>query len=289
MTASAPHTPTPFLKLHGLGNDFVVFDGRTHPLALTTEQTRALADRRTGIGCDQLIVLERPTGPDADVFMRIRNADGGEVEACGNAARCIADLILRESGADKVAIATLSGTVRAWRAENGGITVDMGPARTDWRAIPLAHEIDSLHVPAKAGPLHDAVAVNVGNPHAVFFVEDVLAVDLETHGPKLEHDPLFPERANIEAVQVLSPDRLRVRVWERGVGITRACGTGACAALVAAHRRGLTGRRATIMLDGGALHIEWRDDNHVLLSGPVARSFAGEVDIGGVNIPQAGR
>lgn len=289
MIAPAPHMPTPFLKLHGLGNDFVVFDGRTHPLALTVEQTRALADRRTGIGCDQLIVLERPTGPDADVFMRIRNADGGEVEACGNAARCIADLMLRESGADAVAIATLSGTVRAWRAEKDGITVDMGPARTDWRAIPLAHEIDSLHVPAKAGPLHDAVAVNVGNPHAVFFVEDVLTVDLETHGPRLEHDPLFPERANIEAVQVLSPDRLRVRVWERGVGITRACGTGACAALVAAHRRGLTGRRATIMLDGGALHIEWRDDNHVLLSGPVARSFAGEVDIKEVNTPQADR
>jgi diaminopimelate epimerase len=210
--------------------------------------------------------------------MRIRNADGGEVEACGNAARCIADLVMRETGRPTVTLETAAGLLEARADTAAGVTVDMGPARTDWRDIPLAHALDTLHVPLKLGPLEDPVCTGMGNPHATFFVADVEAIDLAELGPKLEHDPLFPERANIGVVQMLGPDRLRLRVWERGAGITPACGTGACAALVAAHRRGLSGRAATIIADGGMLSIEWRADNHVLMSGAVAESFRGTLD-----------
>jgi diaminopimelate epimerase len=210
--------------------------------------------------------------------MRIRNADGGEVAACGNATRCIADLVMRERGRDRVVIETEAGLLDATAAGPERITVDMGPARLDWRDVPLARECDTLHVPLALSPLADPVACSMGNPHATFFVADADAVDLAALGPVLEHDPLFPERANIGVVQVLSPTRLRFRVWERGTGITIACGTGACAALVAAHRRGFTGRRAEIVADGGPLDIEWRGDGHVLMTGPVATSFRGVLD-----------
>jgi diaminopimelate epimerase len=269
---------TPFLKMHGLGNDFVVLDGRGRQLALDAAATRAIADRHTGIGCDQLIIVEPPRSRGADVFMRIRNADGGEVEACGNATRCIADLVMRETGADRAVVETEAGLLEARAAGLHRIAVDMGPARLGWREIPLARECDTLHAPLALGPLADPVCTGLGNPHATFFVSDVEAIDLAALGPRLEHDPLFPERANIGIAQILSPTRLRLRVWERGAGITPACGTGACAATVAAHRRGLGERRLEIMADGGPLEIEWRADGHVVMTGPVAVSFSGTID-----------
>jgi len=270
---------TPFVKMHGLGNDFVVIDARRDAFSLDRTRAHAIADRKTGIGCDQLIVIEKPQRAGADVFMRIHNADGGEVEACGNATRCIATLIMAETGGDRVVVETNAGLLEA-RPESGGrVSVDMGPARLDWREIPLASAQDTLHVDLALGSLADPVCTNMGNPHATFFVADATSIDLASLGPLLEHHKIFPERANIGVAQVLSPERLRLRVWERGVGITRACGTGACAALVAASRRGLVGRRAEIVLDGGALTIEWRGDGHVIMTGPVATSFNGSFDL----------
>ncbi|QJE73792.1 diaminopimelate epimerase [Aerophototrophica crusticola] len=262
-----------FLKMHGLGNDFVVIDARHDPLSLTAAQARAIGDRRTGVGFDQLIVLERDAG--ADVFMRILNPDGSESGACGNATRCVASLVAGGLGKDDLTIRTISGLLGATVHANGLVTVDMGPARLGWQDIPLSREEDTLHLSAAAGPLADAVGVNMGNPHAVFFVPDAEAVDLPTHGPVLEHHPLFPQRCNIEVATVLSPTLVRMRVWERGAGITRACGSGACAVGVAAIRRGLAERALTVRLDGGDLHIAWREDGHVLMTGPVATSFEG--------------
>jgi diaminopimelate epimerase len=268
----------PFIKMHGLGNDFVVIDGRSRPVALTDAEARAIADRHTGVGCDQVIVVEPAAG--ADAFMRIRNADGGEVHACGNAARCVASLLIEETGRPTVTIDTASGKLVAERAPAGAFTVDMGRPRLEWRDIPLARAMDTLHVGLALGPLHDPVAISMGNPHAVFFVDDVEVIPIETLGPQLEHDRLFPERANIGIAQVAGRDRLRLRVWERGAGLTRACGTGACAAAVAAHRRGLAGRKVAIVVDGGELEIAWRADDHVTMTGPVATSFTGEIDAG---------
>jgi diaminopimelate epimerase len=277
-----------FTKMHGLGNDFVVVDARIKPFELDERAARRIADRRTGVGCDQLIVLEPARDARADVFMRIRNSDGGEVQACGNATRCVAARVLEEArdvgrGGDKVVVETAAGLLPAWDAgtDTQGtrrIAVDMGEARSRWDEIPLSRELDTAHLPLESGPLSDPVGVSMGNPHAVFFVDDAEAIDLTAHGPRLEHDPLFPERANISAAQVLDAATIRLRVWERGAGITQACGTGACAALVAAARRGLTGRRATLRLDGGDLEIHWRDDNRVLMTGPVAESFTGTLN-----------
>jgi diaminopimelate epimerase len=266
-----------FIKMHGLGNDFVVLDARAHRVAIDAKAARAIADRHRGVGCDQLVVIEPPRAGGA-AFMRIRNADGGEAEACGNAARCIAALLMREGGGTRIALETQAGVIEAETAEDGQVTVDMGPARLEWRDIPLAREVDTLHVPLARGALSDPVCTSMGNPHATFFVDDADAVDLAALGPPLEHDPLFPERANIGVAQVLAPDRLRLRVWERGAGITPACGTGACAALVAANRRGLTARHAAVIADGGTLDIAWREDGHVLMTGPVAVSFSGTLD-----------
>jgi diaminopimelate epimerase len=267
-----------FIKMHGLGNDFVVLDARRAPLGLSGAQVRAIADRRTGVGCDQLIVLE--PSHRADAFMRIRNADGSEVTACGNAARCVGRVLMDEKEADTVLIETASGIARARDAGDGLVSVDMGAPRTGWRDIPLSQECDTLHLRLSRGALADPVAVSMGNPHAVFFVADAESVALAELGPSLETDPLFPERANISVAQVTSPESLRLRVWERGAGLTRACGTGACAAVVAAHRRGLIGRRATVALDGGELAIDWREDDHVWMTGPAATSFSGELNAG---------
>jgi len=271
-------SPVPFIKMHGLGNDFVVLDARATPLAFDAAATRAIADRHTGIGCDQLIILEPPRDPRAQLFMAIRNADGGAVEACGNATRCIADLVMRERNSDTATIETGAGLIAARAAGPRRVSVDMGPPAFDWRAIPLARECDTAHVPLARGPLSDPVATSMGNPHVTFFVPDVAAIDLATLGPILEHDALFPARANIGVAQILSPARIRLRVWERGAGLTPACGTGACAALVAAARRGLTGRQVEVVADGGALDIAWRDDDHVIMTGPVAVSFTGTLD-----------
>ena len=269
---------TPFIKMHGLGNDFVVLDARAHPIELDESTARAIADRHTGVGCDQLLVMEPPTQTGADVFMRIRNADGDEVEACGNGTRCIAAALMRESGKRQVVIETVAGLLKASEADAARVTVDMGAARLGWREIPLARECDTLHVPVTLGPLTDPVGTNMGNPHATFFVPDAEAIDVAGLGATLERHAMFPERANIGIVSVAGKDRLRFRVWERGVGITIACGTGACAAGVAAARRGLTGRRVTVVADGGQLEIEWRADSHVLMTGPAAVSFTGTLD-----------
>jgi diaminopimelate epimerase len=254
--------------MHGCGNDFVVLDQRAGPLGLTPRLAAAIADRRTGVGCDQLIVIERPP-PDAqvDAFMRIRNPDGSEAGACGNATRCVAHLLAAETGRDRHVIRTIAGDLPSEILPNGLIRVDMGPVRLDWRDIPLARPMDTLELPISAGP--------VSHPAAA----DIDAIPITDIGPILEHDPLFPERANIGFVQVLAADRIRLRVWERGAGLTLACGSGACAALVNAARRGLTGREATVIVDGGQLTISWRDDNHVLMTGPFAKVFTGEIDL----------
>lgn len=269
----------PFQKMHGLGNDFVVIDARHTPVALTEGSVRAIADRRSGVGFNQMILIEAPTAAGADAVMRILNADGGEVEACGNAARCIGDLLIREKGGDTVTLDTQGGRIQARAASEGLITVDMGPVKTAWDEIPLAHEMDTLSVAVNEGAFKDATCINVGNPHAVFFFDDAEAQDIEAMGPIIEHHALFPARINVEAVSLNADGSLRMRVWERGVGITQACGTGACAALAAAVRLGLTNRATTVHLDGGALHIAWPeagpDAGHVLMTGPVAYSFSG--------------
>lgn len=267
----------PFLKMHGLGNDFVVLEGRRALLELPGDWIRAVGDRRTGVGFDQLIVMEPPSDGRADLFMRIFNPDGSESGACGNATRCIAHLAMQAEGRDAVTIETLAGLLEAARGETGLITVDMGPARLAWEEIPLAEACDTLHVPMTVGPLSDGVATNMGNPHVTFFVPDADAVDLPALGPIAEHHPLVPQRANIGIVSVLSPSHIRFRVWERGAGITRACGSGACAAAVASIRRGLTDRRLKVSMDGGDLTLDWREsDGHVLMTGPVSTSFVGE-------------
>jgi diaminopimelate epimerase len=269
-----------FRKMNGLGNDFVVVDARSDALALTPDAVRAIADRKEGIGCDQLIALEPSKA--ADVFMRIWNADGGEVAACGNAARCVAGLLAQEQGRPEITIETEDQVLGARVGADGLVTIDMGAPRLKWNEIPLAEEFhDTRRIELQAGPidapvLHSPAVVNVGNPHAIFFVDDVDAIDLARIGPMLEHHPLFPERANISVVQILSPDHLRVRTWERGAGLTRACGTAACASAVAAIRRELTGRTVRATLPGGDLIIEWREgDGHVLMTGPFALDFEG--------------
>ncbi|HEY5301587.1 MAG TPA: diaminopimelate epimerase [Acetobacteraceae bacterium] len=270
--------PTPFLKMHGCGNDFVVLDARAAPLDLTVTRAAWVADRRRGIGCDQLITLEPPPA-GADVFMRIRNPDGSEVEACGNATRCVAVLLARETGRQRQVIRTVAGDLCAEVLAPDRVAVDMGVPGLDWRAIPLAEPRNTLHLDIRAGMLADPAAASMGNPHATFFVADPASVPIETLGPLLEHDPIFPERANIGVAQVLAPDRIRLRVWERTAGLTLACGSAACAALVNAHRRGLAGRLATMVLDGGEVLIEWLENGHVRMTGPVATAYTGNVDL----------
>ncbi|MGB0697560.1 MAG: diaminopimelate epimerase [Rhodospirillaceae bacterium] len=285
----APYKPAmeqssiPFRKMHGLGNDFVVVDLRTESFRPEAAWVRAVAARRTGVGCDQFITIESP--PDTDqngavAAMGIMNADGSTVEACGNAARCVGALLLSETGQDSVLVDTPAGPISMRRAEDGDqVSVDMGPAILGWEQIPLAEDLDSLHLPISSGPLSDPVGVSMGNPHMIFFVPDAEAIDLEDLGPGLEHHPLFPNRTNVEVVSLRPDGSLRMRVWERGVGITRACGTGACAVLVAAARRGLTGPSALVHLDGGPLHILWRqeDDGHVIMTGPASESYVGSI------------
>jgi diaminopimelate epimerase len=275
-------TELAFTKMHGLGNDFVVIDARAGKpgagIAIGDAAAAAIADRHTGIGCDQLIVVEDAPGADADAFMRIRNADGGEVDACGNATRCVGAVLLGESGADTVRIRTGADLLTVTRADGGLVTVDMGVPRLGWDDVPLAMAADTLHLDLERGPLADPAAASMGNPHATFFVDDADAVLISVLGPELEVDPMFPERANIGIAQMLAPDRMRLRVWERGAGLTPACGTGACAAVVNASRRGLANRRMVVEMDGGELLIDWREDTgHVFMTGPAETSFAGVI------------
>jgi diaminopimelate epimerase len=271
----------PFLKMHGCGNDFVLLDARARALGITPARAAAIADRRTGIGCDQVIILEPPPH-GADVFMRIRNPDGSEAGACGNATRCVAARLTAESGRRRLIIRTISGDLPAETHPDGSVTVDMGPPRLDWPDIPLAGPADTLHLDLAEGPVADPAACSMGNPHATFFFADLAALPIERIGPLLEHAAIFPDRANIGFVQVLAPGRLRLRVWERGAGLTLACGSGACAALVNAARRGLAPRRATVHTDGGELGIEWLADGHVLMTGPAVTAFHGSIDLAAV-------
>ena len=271
---------TQFAKMHGTGNDFVVLDERGGRLGVTPAQIAALADRRTGIGCDQLILITPPpAGSPADAFMHIYNPDGSEAGACGNATRCVAGLLAIETGRHHLLIQTIAGELQADVLGPERVAVDMGPVRLDWRDIPLAGPADTLHLDLADGPVADPAAASMGNPHATFFVSDLASIPIGTIGPRLEHHPLFPEQANIGFAQVLAQHRLRLRVWERGAGLTRACGSGACAAVVNAHRRGLMGRAATVVMDGGELAIEWLANGHVLMTGPVATAFTGTVDL----------
>ena len=268
-----------FLKMNGLGNDFVVIETRSAPFTPTAEDVRAIADRTTGVGCDQLIVLE--TSDTADVRARFWNASGEEVEACGNGTRCVGWLLMQASGKPEIAIETGAGRLIASRAGERLVSVDMGKPGLDWREIPLASDHDTLTLEV---PLYDhadlmapAACVSMGNPHVVFFVPDAESVPIARIGPVVERHPLFPAHTNVGFAQIVARDRIRLRVWERGAGLTQACGTGACAALVAASRRELTDRAATLELDGGELFIEWRDDDHVIMTGPAAVDYAGEL------------
>ncbi len=261
-----------FTKMHGLGNDFAVFDARAHALPLGPMLAARLADRNTGIGCDQLIAIEPPRN-GGDVFMRIWNADGGEVGACGNATRCVAALL-----GGHARIETLGGELTVHPAASG-FTVDLGDPRFAWDEIPLAYPLDTADLPLAWDGLERPSALSLGNPHIVFFVEDADAVALGEIGPRIATDPLFPEGTNVGVCELVAPNRLALRVWERGAGLTRACGTGAAAAAVAAHRRGLTARRVRVDQAGGSLAIDWRTDGHVLMTGPASVSFTGEVDL----------
>ncbi|HKT85200.1 MAG TPA: diaminopimelate epimerase [Novosphingobium sp.] len=260
-----------FTKMHGLGNDFVVLDARTCALpAIDCAFAAALADRHTGIGCDQLILLE--PSPCADFRMRIFNADGSEVEACGNATRAVG---LLHGGSAR--IETLGGLVQTTPA-GSGISVAMGKPRFEWDRIPLAYAIDTHAMPVAWEELANPIAVNVGNPHVIFFVADPYAVDMDRLGPLIETDPLFPERVNVNVASVTARDAIALRVWERGAGLTRACGTGACATAIGAMKRGLVDRRVTVTLPGGPLLIEWREDGEIVMTGAAAESFRGSFD-----------
>ena len=285
----------PFRKMNGLGNDFVVLDARAQPLEVSEPAARAIADRKSGIGCDQLIVIE--PSPKADVRMRIWNSAGGEVESCGNASRCIADILFKETGRPNASIDTTGGLLLCTAAGDGLVTVDMGVPRFGWRDIPLAEEFyDTRGIELQVGPIdapliHTPSVVNVGNPHCIFWVKDLDVIDLSRVGPMLENHPLFPERANISLARVDDREHITLKVWERGAGLTRACGTGACAAAVAAARKRLTGRTVTVTLPGGDLKIEWRDsDDHMLMTGPVAYEFDGTLPdaLAAMVVPAAG-
>jgi diaminopimelate epimerase len=278
--AMAPPNPIPFLKMHGLGNDFVILDGRAKALDLPVERRRTIAHRQLGIGCDQLIVLEKPTDREADVFMRIYNPDGSEAGACGNATRCVASLVMDEGKTDQVTVQTISGLLESQKVGQGAnglpvISVDMGPARLDWREIPVREACDTNHMPVGIGPLQDPVGTNMGNPHATFFVADAMDPAFDSVAQQLESHPFFPERANIGLAQMIGENRMRLRVYERGTGFTLACGSGACAAGVAAARRGLSGRKVEIVVEHGTLIVEWMPDGCVTMTGGIALSYRG--------------
>jgi len=270
---------TAFVKMHGLGNDFVVFDARERAIDLSPAKARAIADRHFGVGCDTIVVI-RPGGAEVDASIQFFNADGSESESCFNATRCVARLLFEERGLARVKLSTKGGILTCSDAGKGLVMVDMGPPRLEWRQVPLAGEVDTADFPLEVGGATlQASAVSMGNPHCVLFVPDAEQAPVAQLGSKIETLPFFPNRTNVEFAQVLDRARIRMRVWERGVGITLACGTGACATAVAAMRRGLVGRKVELLLDGGALTIEWREpDNHVLMTGPTAMPFRGRLE-----------
>ena len=276
-------TITSFTKMNGLGNDFVVMDGREQTVNLTSTQVRAISNRHTGIGCDQIVIIEHPRESrkfnPADVFIRIFNADGSEINACGNATRCVAALMYIENQIKKVMIETKGGFLESELLDNSKIAVDMGKPVFLWQDIPLSENQNTKALDIVFGKLSSPAAISMGNPHCVFFVENLDQIILEEIGPAIENHRLFPQRTNVGVAQIKDTDLIRLRVWERGVGITLACGTGACAAAVAANRANLVEREVIVELDGGRLEINWRPDDHVIMTGPTATSFSGEVDL----------
>lgn len=263
----------PFVKMNGAGNDFVVVNALEQPFNPTVDQVRALGERASGEGFDQLIAIE--PSDSADAFMRVWNADGSMVETCGNALRCVGWLLMQANGSDRVVIDTAGGPATATRAGDHRVTVDMGKPRLDWAQVPLSEEMDTRNIELQVGPidapvLHTPGAVSMGNPHVVFFTDRQDDAFVTGSGSLVEHHPLFPEGVNVGFANVLDRDHIRLRVWERGAGLTKACGTGACAALVATARRGLTERRATVVVDGGEMVIDWdAETDHVFMTGPV--------------------
>ncbi len=278
-------TPIAFRKMNGLGNDFVVIDAREQQISISDAQAKAIADRKTGIGCDQLIVMEKSSL--ADVKMRIWNAEGGEVESCGNASRCIADIVMTERGSTSATIDTKGGFLVGTRAGTLQVTIDMGKPRFEWDQIPLSEKFaDTRHIELQIGPIdaplmHSPSVVNVGNPHCIFWVNDLNVVKLDRIGPMLENHPLFPERANIEMAQVVARDHVIVNVWERGAGMTKACGTAACAVMAAGHRIKIIDAAARITLPGGDLFMSINPDTgHVIMTGPLAYDYDGVIPEG---------
>jgi len=266
----------PFVKMHGLRNDFVIVDAREKSYRPSIKEIVHICDRHEGVGGDQLLVVEAARDHDAYAFVRIINTDGREVEACGNATRCIGWLLLKECNKEEIRIETVGGILSCTLAGEKLVRVEMGRIKTDWKEIPLSEEMDTLNLNIKAGPLKDPVGMNIGNPHAVFFVDDVDAIDLPRYGKTLQTDPLFPEGANIGVAQLLNPETLKLSVWERPGILTTACGTGACVAVAAAHRRALTReKRMTVIMPGGSVQIELKDQNLAVLTGPVEICFAG--------------
>ncbi|WP_170439016.1 diaminopimelate epimerase [Ruegeria arenilitoris] len=260
-------TGLPFMKMHGLGNDFVIVDARAHPLQITPALARGIGHRQFGVGFDQLAVIEKG---ESDAHLVFYNADGSISATCGNATRCIARFLMQESGKSELTLTTSHGTLKARDAGDGLTSVNMGHPQLDWADIPLAEEVDTLELPIEGGP----VATGMGNPHCTFFVEDAEAIPLEDFGARYEHHPLYPQRTNVQVAQIIGPDHIRMRVWERGVGITLASGSSSCATAVAAARRGLTGRKVQIELDGGTIWIDWREDG-VWMTGPTCHVFSG--------------
>ena len=272
----------PFVKMHGLRNDFVIVDGRETPYTPSVAEIVRICDRREGVGGDELLVIEPPRSGKVYAFVRIINPDGSEAEACGNASRCVGWLLMEECGRDEIRIETLGGVLSCRRAGEKQVAVEMGRLRTGWQEIPLSREMDTLHLGIGAGPLQDPVGMNIGNPHAVFFVDDLSAVDLTRYGPQLQKDPLFPEGANIGAAQLLDPKTLRLSVWERPGTLTTACGTGACVAVAAAHRRGLTTEKCmSVVMPAGSVEIELKEDGTVVMTGPVETCYAGYLPVTG--------
>jgi diaminopimelate epimerase len=270
----------PFIKMHGLGNDFVIIDSRNNSYLINDETIKLISNRRFGIGCDQ--VIEMKDSETADIFMKIYNSDGSEAEACGNASRCVAGILFASSPKKKISIETISGIINAESEVNGNIKVDMGKPKFLWNEIPLNENIKEINF--EQFSLKNGLTVNIGNPHIVFFVEDLNNININEIGPYIETDKLFPQRINIEICQIINKNKIKALIWERGAGKTLACGSGACAVLVAAYKNGLSNETAEILLDGGSLNISWNinTNKHVIMSGPVSVSFLGDFSTLGI-------
>lgn len=272
----------PFVKMHGLRNDIIIVDARREPYGPSVDDIQHVCDRRAGVGGDELLIVQPPlpsdAGTDVLAFVRILNPDGREVEACGNASRCVGWLLMKERGATSVSFRTLAGRLACRLTGEYDVSVGMGRLRTDWRDIPLSKALDTLHLAIGAGPLKDPVGMNIGNPHAVFFVNDIGRVDLAAYGAELQHHPLFPMEANIGVAQMLDEQTMKLEVWERPGAMTTACGSGACAAVGAARRRGLTdSRKVRVIMPAGNVEIEINESDEATMTGPVAVCYAGHL------------